>query len=159
MEYSIDFAERLIEAANLFVDKSHPGEDADRAVLYLSLLSCEISLKAVLERAGYTPDHLRNRSHNLDALLSDLCHCETKDSEVGTWRSAAHIQSISPIPGAELATVGRLLDAESEGASKYPSSIRYGELIKHYDSVHMLECAKAVAEWVRKHMAAIRMRP
>lgn len=159
MEYSIEFAERLIEAADSFIGKSEPGEEAGRAVLYLSLLSCEISLKAVLEKAGFAPDQLRRRSHNLDSLLSDLCRCETWEPASGRWISAAHIQSISPIPGAELATVGRLLDAEKEGASRYPNSIRYGDLIKHYDAAHMLKCAKAVAEWVRENMGAIRQRP
>lgn len=60
------------------------------------------------------------------------------------------------MPGAALATVGRLLDAEREGASKYPNSIRYGDLIKHYESAHMLQCAKAVAEWVRENSGTIR---
>jgi hypothetical protein len=159
MEYSIDFAERLIDAADSFIGRSQPGEEASRAVLYLSLLSCEISLKAALEKAGFTPDHLRKRSHNLNDLLGDLCRCETWDEKTGGWVSAAHIKSISPVPGIKLATVGRLLDAESDGASKYPNSIRYGDLIKHYDSVHLLRCAKAVAEWSMENMAAIRQRP
>ena len=159
MEYSIDFADRLIEAAESFKERSQPGEEANRAVLYLSLLSCEISLKAVLEKAGFTTEHLRKRSHNLNDLLGDLCRCEIMDEKAKRWVSGAHLMSVSPIPEAELATVGRLLDAENDGASKYPNSIRYGDLIKHYDSVYLLSCAKAVAKWVRENMDAIRQRP
>jgi uncharacterized protein YbaR (Trm112 family) len=46
--------------------------------LYLSLLSCEVSLKAILEKAGYTIDHLINRSHNLSGLTEDLCNLGKK---------------------------------------------------------------------------------
>jgi len=159
MEYSIEFAERLIEAAESFIGKAQPGEEASRAVLYLSLLSCEISLKAALEKAGYTASELRKRSHNLDQLLGDLCRCEIKDPATGGWKSGAHLKSVSPIPEAKLATIGRLLGAETDGASKYPNSIRYGDLITHYDSVHMLECAKEVASWARSNMESIRQRP
>ena len=158
MEYNIDFAERLIDAADSFFEKADVGNEAARAVLYLSLLSCEISLKAVLESAGYTTKQLTARSHNINGLITEICRCEIPGSQLGGFVSAAKLLSISPIHAVPGATVGKILDAESEGASKYPNEIRYGDLITHYDAAHVLKCAKSVAEWSKANMGSIRRR-
>ena len=73
MEYSLELSQRLIDAARSFVDKGKVDDETGRAVLYLSLLSCEISLKAILEKAGYTIKELKKRSHNFSGLIKDLC--------------------------------------------------------------------------------------
>jgi len=158
MEYSIDFAERLIEAADSFFDKPSTEDDAGRAVLYLSLISCEISLKALLERAGCTPKELKRRSHNLNELLTDVCHCEIPDQRTGTYTPASGLLAIQPISDVPDATVGQILDAESAGASKYPNEIRYGDLIRHYSPPYVLCCAKSVSKWVRANLDGIRKR-
>ncbi|MEX2500581.1 MAG: hypothetical protein WD397_17080 [Wenzhouxiangellaceae bacterium] len=158
MEYSIDFAERLIDAADSFFESPSDKNDAGRAVLYLSLLSCEISLKSLLESAGFTPDELKRRSHNLNGLLTDVCHCEIPDSRLGNFNSAAGLLAVQPISEAPNATVGKVLDAERDGASRYPNEVRYGDLIKHYSAPHVLDCAKAVSKWVRANMDSIRKR-
>ena len=51
-EYDIAFGERLAETARMVADEGLAELDAQRTVLYLSLLSTEITLKAMLERAG-----------------------------------------------------------------------------------------------------------
>ena len=76
MEYSLEFSQRLIEAANSFVDKEKAKDETGRAVVYLSLLSCEISLKALLEKAGYTIKEIKARSHDFSGLIKDLCFCD-----------------------------------------------------------------------------------
>jgi hypothetical protein len=43
----------------MFPDINEIEDEAGRAVLYLSLLSCEISLKAILEEAGYSIRELK----------------------------------------------------------------------------------------------------
>ena len=68
-QYDIAFGEKLAEVANLVVAD---GLDAQRTVLYLSLLSPEIALKSLVERAGKPTGEIRKRSHNLADLLSDL---------------------------------------------------------------------------------------
>ena len=56
------------------------------------------------------------------------------------------------------ATVGSLLEAESEGASKYPNEVRYGPLPRHFPSDLMLECAVKVVEWAESHGDTIQVR-
>jgi hypothetical protein len=51
-------------------------DDAQRTVLYLSLLSTEILLKAMLEHAGKPVAEIRERGHQLADLLTDLGLCE-----------------------------------------------------------------------------------
>jgi len=153
MEYNLEFSQRLIDAAKSFMDKDELGEETGRAVLYLSLLSCEISLKAILEKAGYSPKELKKGSHDISGLLSDLCFCDL----IGTGPGS------KPYTGAELlgvvvdsnfrnGTVGHLLSGEENGASKYPNKIRYGEQLIHFPPLIMLNCATKVCEWVKKRI-------
>ena len=51
-EYEIAFGEKLADIARMVAAEACVTIDAQRTVLYLSLLSTEISLKAMLERAG-----------------------------------------------------------------------------------------------------------
>lgn len=160
MEYSLEFSQRLIDAAKSFIDKDKIDDETGRAVLYLSLLSCEISLKALLEQAGYTPKELKKRSHDFSGLIKYLCFCDL----VGTG-----IAGSKPYTGATLlaqvvdptignGTVGALLNGEEHGASKYPNEIRYGELVRHYPPLLMLDCASKVCEWARDNLAIIKKR-
>jgi hypothetical protein len=76
MEYSLDFSERLIDAARSFSRKKNIDGETGRAILYLSLLSCEISLKALLEQAGFPLKKIKKRSHDFGGLIKDLCFCD-----------------------------------------------------------------------------------
>jgi hypothetical protein len=160
LEYSLEFSHRLIDAAKSFIDKDKISDETGRAVLYLSLLSCEISLKALLEQAGYTPKELKKRSHDFSGLIKDLCFCDL----VGTG-----IAGSKPYTGAELlgevvdpnignGTVGNLLSFEAQGASKYPNEIRYGEFVIHFPPILMLDCASKVCEWARNNIDIIKRR-
>ena len=77
-EYDIAFGERLAETARMVAVEGLAPLDAQRTVLYLSLLSAEISLKAMLEQAGKPVSEIRARSHRLADLLSDLGQCEVE---------------------------------------------------------------------------------
>ena len=160
MEYSLDFSQRLIDAAKSFIGKDKTDNETARAVLYLSLLSCEISLKALLERAGYDIKDLIKRSHNFNGLVEDLCHCDLQGTGIGGSKpfSAAELLSQEVDPKIDNGTVGALLMGEEQGASKYPNEIRYGELIRHFPPLTMLDCASKVVEWAREHIAIIKKR-
>lgn len=160
MEYSLKFSQRLIEAARSFIDKDKTDEETGRAVLYLSLLSCEISLKALLEQAGYTIKELKARSHDFSGLIKDLCSCDLQGTGIvgskpytGAWLLAQEVD-----PNIDNGTVGALLRCEEHGASKYPNEIRYGELVRHYPPMLMLGCASKVYEWAKENMARIKRR-
>lgn len=160
MEYNLQFSKRLIDAAKSFLDNDQISDETGRAILYLSLLSCEISLKALLEQAGYTITELKKRSHDLHGLVKDLCLCDI----VGTG-----IDGSKPYTGAKLlsqivdpcignGTVGALLKCEEQGASKYPNEIRYGDLVKHFPPMLMLDCASIVCDWSERNIFRIRKR-
>lgn len=157
MEYSIEFADRLIEAADSFVPKPSPSDEVGRTVLYLSLLSCEISLKALLERAGYSLSELKKRSHDLNGLLQEICACELTSKKIGNslLLSASRLLSQQVVSNTSNGTVGALLSAERVGASKYPNDIRYGELVAHFPPLIMLSCAKVVSKWAKDNMNQI----
>jgi hypothetical protein len=63
-EYSLGFSQKLIDAAEMLKANGLSDVEAQRTVLYLSLLSIEISLKAIMEEAGVTTGRLRSLSHN-----------------------------------------------------------------------------------------------
>ena len=123
MEYNTEFADRLIEAANSFVQEKNSSDEIGRTVLYLSLLSCEISLKALLEKAGYSVKALKKRSHDLRGLVKDISCCELSGTgmEHSKSFSASRLLAQEVVPNTSNGTVGTLLNAESIGASKYPS--------------------------------------
>jgi len=147
MDYSFEFAERLLESADALFHESAEKDDAGRAILYLSCLSCEISLKALLESSGYSAAELRRRSHKLDELLNDIGSCTIE----GTNQRATTIRSKTVVPGTANGTVGTLLKSSLSGGSVYPNEIRYGEVVKHYSPEAMLKCAKIVSNWCNEH--------
>lgn len=147
MEYSLEFAKRLIESADVLFHGSAEKDDAGRAILYLSCLSCEISLKALLESSWYSASELKNRSHKLDKLLNDIGSCTIE----GTNQRATTIRSKTVVPDTANGTVGTLLESSLSGGSVYPNEIRYGEVVKHYPPEVMLNCAKIVNNWCNEH--------
>ena len=159
MEYSLEFSQRLIDAAKSFIGKDKTDDDTCRAVLYLSLLSCEISLKALLEQAGYTTKELKRRSHDLSGLLKDLCFCDLVGTGIAGSKPKTGADLLSEVVDPNIPnTVGNLLSCEEQGASKYPNEIRYGELIQHFPPLLMLDCASKVCEWARDNIAIIKRR-
>jgi hypothetical protein len=159
-EYSIEFSKSLIDAAQGIVVRGENSEDAGRAVLYLSLLSCEITLKALLEKAGMPVDEIRKVSHDLRKLLAELGHCEVEEEMAGQlmqWVPATHIRGKTIIPGTTF-TVGVLLEGESHGASKYPNDIRYGEHIYRFPPVAVLAGAEILIDWAHQQWDRIRSR-
>lgn len=158
MEYSVEFGERLIEAADSFNSRRNSSDEVGRTVLYLSLLSCEISLKALLETAGYSVKELKKRSHDLSGLVKDICCCELTNTGVGNSKpfSASIILAQEVVSNTSNGTVGALLNSESVGASKYPNEIRYGELISHFQPLDMLSCAKVLSKWAKNNINYIK---
>lgn len=159
MEYSLEFGKRLIDAAKSFVTDDTANDEAGCAVLlYMSLLSCEITLKALLEKAGFAIKELKSRSHDLSGLLTDICFCELAGSGIGNSKPfpASRLLSQAVIKNTANGTVGALLEAESLGASKYPNDIRYGDLITHFPPLVMLECATVVSRWAEENINSIK---
>lgn len=155
MEYSLEFSERLIEAADALQLNSVSKEETSRTILYFSCLSCEISMKAVLESAGYSKSKLRGFSHQLDKILDEISSCSHIDPE----SRASSIRAKVVEKGFANGTVGALLTHELDDVSTYPNQVRYGEVVKHYPPETMLKCAKVVHGWCRENQGKLRRCP
>jgi hypothetical protein len=158
-EYDIAFAEKLAEVAGLVVADGISDLDAKRTVLYLSLLSTEISLKSMLERAGKPVDEIRARSHRLADLLTDLGQCKVEVEVTPGNRMyvpASRLRACSLKYGATESTVGKVIDAESQGASTYPNQVRYGDFLRHYPPEVVAQMASKVAAFAREHWHSLR---
>jgi len=160
-EYNIDFSEQLTDAARLVVNNGLESVEAKQAVLYLSLLSSEITLKALLEKAGKPVKEIRAHSHDLKTLLRDLGDCEVQ-AEIAPgvlkWVSAVQLRAVTIDEGYANATVGMLLDAEDHKISKYPNQIRYGNSLRHYPPELVLKMASAILNWARQHWDTVRVK-
>ena len=155
-EYNLGFSESLIFAASAVLEDGIESEDAQRTVLYLSQLSCELTLKALLERAGMPIVEIIAHSHKLDKLLADLSvRCEVEEG--GESRCASAIRSKRICKDDAQLTLGKLMEAEKEGASIYPGQIRYGQSIRNYPPVAWLEAAKILHDYARAYWEKIRM--
>jgi len=136
--------------------------DAVRTVIYLSSLASEITLKALLERAGIPVKDIKSRGHNLSELLADLGKCQIQ-TEVAkgthTWVPATQLRAKVVDNRYTDATVGKLLTGEKCGASKYPNELRYGDYVRDYPPGLKMGAAKAVIDWAEEHWNEIRTKP
>lgn len=159
-EYDIAFGERLAEVAKSVVAEGISELDAKRTVLYLSLLSMEISIKAMLEKAGQPLPAIRARSHRLADLLTELGRCEIEIEVTPHKRiyvPASRLRACTINHDKAEITVGAVVDAESQGASTYPNQIRYGEVLAHYPPEVVAEMAATVVAFAHRHWQEIRV--
>lgn len=159
-EYNTGFSEKLIDAAQVIMGIGLDLVDAKRTVLYLSLLSCEIALKALLERAGKSVAEITRCSHDFKKLLDLFNTCQVEvDIANGhlKWVSAVRIRTVMVDPSYGNALLGNLLEAKDLGASQYPNQIRYGDSLKHYPPEIMLTAAKKTLAEVNEHWNRIRI--
>ncbi len=159
MEYSLSFSTRLLEAGTSLKGSGQILEETDRAILYTSLVSIEIALKYLLEKAGVPVKKIRAQSHNIESLLNEIDKCEilTTIGSEEKYVSASRIRSREVNPAFGGATIGNLLQGEAKGASKYPNEVRYGPIPRHYPSELMLECAEKVINWAENEGQTIRI--
>ncbi|MCZ2290626.1 MAG: hypothetical protein LC125_01635 [Burkholderiales bacterium] len=160
-EYDIAFGERLAETARMVAADGLTQLDAQRTVLYLSLLSVEITLKAMLERAGFPITGIRARSHRLAELLSDLGRCEVEVEVVPGVKhyvAASRLRACTLKDGAAESTVGDVIEAESQGASTYPNQVRYGDVLCHYPAGVVVQMAERTSAFAREHWDGIRIK-
>lgn len=158
-EFSTDFSKKLIDAASFVVKDGMDSLDAERTVNYLSKLSCEITLKALLEKAGVPVPEIKKLSHKLGRLLDRFGDCEVKAEVVNgrlDWVPATRLRAEPIKTSMGEATIGTLLTCEEQGASKYPNEIRYGDDIKDFPPEAHLQAAIVLLDWARIHWKIIR---
>lgn len=161
-EYDIKFAAKLAAVADQ-VDENDPwAYDARRVTLYLGRLSAELTLKALLEHAGVPVSRIRARSHDLRGLLNDLGGCEVEVEiapNTRRWVPASRVRAVSIDLGFVQLPIGTVIDAEDQGASRYPNEIRYGEKVIDFQPNFVSSTANLLAKWAADHWNAIRYLP
>jgi hypothetical protein len=161
-EYNIGLSEKLLESADIIAKDGINEFDTLQTVLYLSLLSTEIALKALLERAGQPLDKIKRRSHNLNQLLGDLGKCEIEvEITPGNyrWLSASRIRGVIVDQSYANATVGTMIEKTDVGTSTYPNGIRYGESIRHFSPELVQKMARQILTWAKQNASQIRLAP
>ncbi len=161
-EFNLGFSEKLIEAADLVAGDGITEFDSLQTVIYLSLLSSEISLKALLEQAGYSVKAIRKCSHDLKQLLDTIGSCEVEVEFVPgnlRWVSASRLRGKVVDPAYGDASVGAMIVKAAKEASTYPNNIRYGESIQHFPPDQVLKMAKVILNWAKGHIGNIRKTP
>lgn len=161
-EYDLAFAAKLASVADQ-VDEQDPwAHDARRVTVYLARLSAEITLKALLEKAGVPVRQIHDHRHDLRGLLITLGRCEVEvEVTPGNrqWVSASRVRAICIDLGMVQLPIGKVLDAEDEGASRYPTEIRYGAAVVDFQPGLVSAMAGLLAEWAKVHWDVIRYRP
>jgi len=158
-EYNLDLAEKFVEAADAVRKDGVTEFDSLQAVIYLSLLSTEISLKALLEQSGISIDRIRKRSHNLKKLLEDVGSCEVEVEILPgsmRWRPATCLLTQVVDSSYDNATIGAMIEKAANEASSYPTQLRYGDEIRHFPPDLVLKMAKTILAWTKKHWNTIR---
>jgi hypothetical protein len=158
-EYDVSFSKKLADVAVGLVEQGLESPEARRTVIYLSRLSMEISLKALLERAGKPLSEIRKRSHNLQDLLSDVEQFEF-EVESGSghcqWCSGSKVRSFSVPYSIHRIDMGTIIEAEKYGASKFPERIRYGENVQDVAPEILAPAASILSSWVLRHKGGTR---
>jgi HEPN domain-containing protein len=158
-EYDFAFAKKLAAVADKVDEEDSRSYAACRVTVYLSRLSVEIALKALLERAGVPIEDIRARSHDLRGLLADLGKCEV-EIDIAPWGkhwvSAARVRARTLDLGAAHVPIGDLIDAEDVGASRYPNQIRYGSTVVDFTPGLLAGMALELCAWAEEHWNCIR---
>jgi len=176
--YSIGFAKEFLKLARVEYEHENldpkynrvldsKDVDAIRTVIYLCLLSCEISLKALLEKVGMPVKKIRACSHDLNLLKDMVGFCEVEDEVapelpgLKTWGSAFNLfcEPIQQLYEGKMiapTTVGELFEGLSK-TSKYPDEIRYNEkMLRHYPPEVVLKMATSILSKAEEYWDRIR---
>lgn len=156
-KYERQFGEKLAEIAGQVAADDPVNFYAGRAVIYLSLLSTEITLKALLEQAGKPVREIKARSHDLRSLLEDLgkCKVQIKIGDELTYDRASRLRAVPVDPAYQDATVGKIIETTPPDVSKYPGEIRYGEALRHYPPRLLAGMALAISAWADEYWDTI----
>ena len=158
-QFNLGLAQKLIEAADAVTQEGVTEFDSVQAVIYLSLLSTEISLKALLEQANVPIRRIRDRSHNLKRLLEDVDGCEVEvEISPGNmqWVPATRLRAQVVDPSYADGIIGAMIEKAAKDASSYPNEIRYGDHIQHFPPELVLNMAKKLLTWTKENWDTIR---
>lgn len=145
MEYSFDFAERMLDSAK-FLGQNFDGQnETARTVVYQCSVSIEVSMKCLLEHAGQHPNQIRKYSHKLVDLLAEVDALKVNGYQQEPWdKLFGQAVDTRLING----SVGLLLHEANQG-STYPNDVRYGPQVTSIQPYLWLSIADVALDWCR----------
>jgi hypothetical protein len=160
--FNLGFSDKLIEAAQFIFDDDGDDFDKLQTVLYLSYLSCEITLKALLEKAGKPIKDIRACSHDFEKIFQPFfIEVEINEEVVNNiykWIKASGIGCEQTKEGIYEPTVRTMLTDKK--ASQYPSNLRYaGDHISSYPPQELIKAARILHSYALKYWDKIRLAP
>ena len=153
-EYDLELSRQMSLASRLLLSSGAPGPARDRAAIYIALVACEIALKAGLEKAGMPVTKIRKHQHSSPACSPNLAVARFLWKVSGDQRT--RIRAIIVDPAFKDATIGHLIEAEKYGASKFPTEIRYGDVVNHFPARVMTALSEQLVDWMECHIDDIR---
>lgn len=157
--YDLAFATKFAEIAEGQVAGGLEDIATRRAVAYISRLSMELTLKAILEQVGLPVNEIKKHWHNLRTLLAEVDKCEVEveiKPESSKWVPASRLRAIEVNFLGYSTTAGAVLEAENYGASKYPDEIRYGAVPQDFPPESLAKGASVIAEWAKANWHLVR---
>lgn len=162
-EFNLDLAETFALHAAELAKKKNESINTKRVALYNALVSIEISLKHLLERAGWNRTSIKSLNHDLCKLLHSVAKCtiNTKITPTHTRRvpaSKLYAIEVVDVNGAT-GTVGGMVEGmydPLQSASKYPNEIRYGATVKHFPADAVANLALKIVHWAKEHADSIK---
>ena len=160
--YNLGFSEKLIEAAEFVFNDEGDEFDKLQTVLYLCYLSCEITLKVILERAGIPLRDIISCSHDFEKMFNPFFSKVEIYEEVGNnvfrWVKAGGIGCEQTKEGLYEPVVRTMLT--DKRISQYPSNLRYaGEHISAYPPQELIKAARILINDAHKYWDNIRLAP
>lgn len=145
--------------AQQHVASGHAQPEDHQAIAYASRVSIEQTLKAALEKAGYSEKDLRTISHDLGGLLRELGKCTVEEDVIPGQPqpvSASRIRSKTIHWRGAQVTLGNIID--SDETSKFPGQYRYGQPPKDYPAEVLAQAAELAADWVAEYWDSLARR-
>lgn len=159
-QFDINFAMNLAEVSIALLNQGLETPEARRTVIYLSRLSIELSLKALLELAGKPTLEIKKRGHDLQALLADV---ESYDFKMGItdaqWHSGTEIRKLNVPYNIHQIDMGIIIEAERHGASKFPNEIRYGDNVQDVAPEILAPASLILASWAHRCSVNVQRKP
>ncbi|WP_157281229.1 hypothetical protein [Methyloversatilis universalis] len=156
-QYDLNFAKNLTDVSTALLNQGLETPEARRTVIYLSRLSMELSLKALLELAGKPTLEIKSRGHDLQALLADV---ESYEFEMkifdDQWHSGTEIRKLNIPYNIHQIDMGTIIEAERHGASKFPNEIRYGDNVQDVAPEILTPASLILASWAHQCTGNVR---
>ena len=159
--YNLGFSEKLIEAAEFVFNDDGDEFDKLQTVLYLCHLSCEITLKALLEKVGLPIRDIIACSHDFEKMFRPFHVKIQVYNEIGNnlyrWIMANNVIGSKQTKKGNNNPIVRAMLTDGR-ASQYPSKLRYaGEHICAYPPQELIIAAKSLLDDARNYWDKIRL--